>query len=188
MRSERAHDLPSTRALFFVLIFLKVLLSHLSGLPEAAESVISELLSNIFNIIILRYSKTDIFVLVSWTLHYTKFWGCCSSPLRMGTTQCFFCDCTAVNLCVQHICCICLRTWLRLTDPNRTTLANVHTREMSVSVWPETWMYLCTGAHHPPSLNHVVPSCQLSLLTETRHSAPGTLNPPLSPPSYTSSI
>ncbi len=36
-----------------------------------------------------------------------------------------------------------------LTDPQQ----DVPTEEPSVSVWPETWMYSCTGAHQPRSLN-----------------------------------
>jgi len=167
MRSEGAHDLPSTRALFFVLILLKVLVSHLPGLPEAAESVISELLSNIFNIITLRYSKTDIFVLVSWTLHYTKFWGCCSSPLRMGTTQCFFSVIVQLSIFVFNISAVsaCAHGYDWLIPTGRLWQTSPQKRCLSLSGQRLECICVLEHTNHPVSTMWSHPASSLSWQT-----------------------
>lgn len=62
------------------------------------------------------------------------------------------CDCTAVNLPNISAVSACAHGW---TD--RSTAGRPWTEEPSVSVWPETWMYSCTGAHQPRSLNQCGP-------------------------------
>lgn len=92
--------------------------------PRLAESFISRALSNIFNIIILCNSKT--FLLVLWTLHYTTFWGLSAQD---GTT------------------------WTAVNPPNISAVSagsqQDHSDELSVSIWPETWMYSCTTQSQP---------------------------------------
>lgn len=71
-----AHDLPSTRAFVFTLVFFKYWSvssgpAIFLGCPMLWRAF--ELLSNILNITILCYSETS--VLVSWRVHCTTFWA-----------------------------------------------------------------------------------------------------------------
>lgn len=104
------------------------------------------------------------FVLVSWTLHSTTFWGLSAED---GTTQAaaiFF-----FSQSSKHICCVCLRTRLDWQILNRMTLAETSPQMSCLSLSGQRLECI----RIPPSLNHVVPSCQTH-----QHSAAGTLNPP----------
>lgn len=109
--------------------------------------------SNIFNIIIVYYSET--FVLASRTSCCATLWGLSAED---GTLQA-----AVISVIVQLSI---FQTYLLyppahtvwLTDPQQDDSGKTSpTGEPSVSVWPETWMYSCTGAHQPPSLNQCGP-------------------------------
>lgn len=81
------------------------------------------------------------------TLHYG--WD------RAGCSN--FCDCPLSIFQTLSACCSCLHARLKWQMLTGQLWQNAPTDELSVCVWPETWMYSCTGAHQPPSLNHVGP-------------------------------
>lgn len=140
MRSIWAHDLPSTRAVLFALVFLKVFVASRGpvvflGYAKACGERLRSL-SNIFNIIILSNSKT--FLLVFGTLHYTTFWWLSAQD---GTTW------TAVNPLNISAVPACARL-------DRPILTGPPLR-WAVCLSDQSWMYSCTT-----QFNHVVPFCQ----------------------------
>lgn len=114
--------------------FFKVLVSVSIGIPKAVESIISELLGDIFNITMCN-SKT--FILVLWTLQ--TLWGLSAAD---GTMQAavLFSDCAAVNFPISAVS-ACTHGWTDVPLGDNSGEASPKVSRLS----DLTWMYLLTG-------------------------------------------